>query len=747
MRHSVSRLTITLGYVAMLALLLGALLFINQQVERLTESDDAGEQWTDSLLGLLKAKDENAIQLLHTMREQAQEGMLSAEMLEEVIARQDSVAEQQRVTHRIVTRRDTVISRPKRKGFFRRLGEVFVPSRRDSTIEVQTSQEVAVDTLIEAYNPADSLHRRLLEMAHAKQASNDKHAWRKDRLQRFDRQLSAQIDSLLKHHELQTLQRFTAEAEERRLMRLQSVRTISFLAIGALLLAGIFLAIIFRDVARSNRYRRQLEEAQRQMADLLATREQLMLAITHDFKAPLGSIIGYTDLLSQSALSDRQMDYLQNMKASSKHLLSLVSNLLDFHRLDLHKVSAEYAVFVPAQLFREVALSFRPLAAARGLGLEVEISPSLDANFISDAERLRQIVNNLLSNALKFTEHGSVSLRVSIHDGSQLLLSVADTGCGMTDSEQTRLFKAFSRLSGAQGREGFGLGLSIVHKLVDLLEGTISVSSKYGEGSCFTVCLPLPKGPQLKTDESIDTESPASKPICVPLRLLLIDDDVIQLQLMTAMLAKRGIEALSCRNVDELLDALRTSSYDLLLTDVQMPAISGFDLLTLLRSSNISQAKTIPVIAVTARGRIYADDYVQHGFLGVIGKPFSVDEMLACYHGECNVSRESNNKEIDTECLTVNVPLSDIDKILSLAYAEGLHYDALTAFSEGDDDASATIMNSFREERDKSITKLRAALLSQDTATVSAIAHKMIPIYTLIGADAFVRYLKEWEQS
>ena len=170
--------------------------------------------------------------------------------------------------------------------------------------------------------------------------------------------------------------------------------------------------------------------------------------------------------------------------------MKLVSDLLDFHRLDLNKAEVNRVTFNPSQLFEEIHVSFEPLTAAKGLTLQCHVAQELNGRYISDPLRLRQIVNNLLSNAVKFTPKGEIALTAK-YDSSKLTIAISDTGKGMATEDRERIFQEFTRLSGAQGEEGFGLGLSIVKKLVVLLEGTIDVQSKLGEGSCFTVILPL----------------------------------------------------------------------------------------------------------------------------------------------------------------------------------------------------------------------------------------------------------------
>lgn len=732
--NNVSRKKITVGYVLLLAMLLFSLFFVRREMENLAGADNSDLLRTDSLIRLLREKDANTVRLLRTLSE-ANDSMISARAVEQIIAEQDTVVVQHRVQRRVTARRDTVVTQPRKKGFFRRLGEVFVPPRKDSAVQVQTTLEVATDTVLDAYNPADSLQAKLRIVARQRKEASSVMQRRKRNLQRLDHALSERIDSLLKGYEQGALLRARAEAERQKAVRKRSATIIGGIAAGAVALSALFLVLIGRDVTRSNRYRRELEEANRFAEELLATREKLMLAITHDFKAPLGSIMGYADLLAKSAVDDRQRSYLDNMKGSSEHLLKLVTDLLDFHRLDLKKAEVNRVTFHPARLMEEIRVSFQPLASAKGLSLTCRTAPVLKGSFVSDPLRLRQIVSNLLSNAVKFTDRGGITLTADFVQGgdrsfagSHLRLSVADTGRGMEPADCERIFQEFTRLPGAQGEEGFGLGLSIVRMLVQLLEGKIEVKSRLDEGSTFTVRLPLYPVGELRTGEEAeeavegegeelqggDAVQPGSLSGAksLPVRsVLLIDDDRIQLTLTAAMLSQSGISAVSCLQLDELLEALRTGSFDVLLTDVQMPAMNGFDLLRLLRASNIGQARSIPVIAVTARSDMRREDFLKHGFAGSLHKPFTVGELLE----------------------QLGATPSAVD------------FSALTAFSADDPEAAQSILRSFVAETRLNARRLQESLEAEDADGVAAMAHKMLPLFTLLGEGRLVTLLKEPE--
>ena len=717
-----TKLKITAGYTLLLAILLFSLVFVHREMEALSAADDQQNLRTDSLLTLLHEKDQNTIQMLRVLSE-ANDSLLSASEIEEIISEQDSVITQQRVQHRVITKRDSLITTPKKKGFFKRLAEVFSPSKQDSAVLVNTSLEVATDTILQPTTSKDSLQQKIRMATEEKRLQRRKTIRRTStKYQRMNTQLTARMDSLIKQYEEEMTLRARQDAELQQEVRMRSARIIGGIAVGAVLLSAFFLILIMRDISRSNRYRQQLEVANKRAEDLLIAREKLMLAITHDFKAPLGSIMGYTELLSRLTEDERQRFYLDNMKSSSEHLLKLVSDLLDFHRLDLNKAEVNRVTFNPSQLFDEIYVSFEPLTAAKGLALQCHVAPELNGGYISDPLRLRQIVNNLLSNAVKFTQKGEISLTAS-YDSSKLTIAIADTGKGMASEDRERIFQEFTRLSGAQGEEGFGLGLSIVKKLVTLLEGTIDVQSTLGKGSCFTVTLPLyPVGKSLTESESPESESSENESPYAPkqsaaippmkvIRVLLIDDDKIQLNLTAAMLKQHGIDAVCCEQLEQLIEQLRSSVFDVLLTDIQMPAINGFDLVKLLRASNIPQAKTIPVIAVTARSEMDKAALHEHGFAGCLHKPFTVKELLLTV----NEGQLSADEAHITEDMQLNV-------------------NALTSFSEDDPEATHSIIQTFIEETQKSADRMAQALNAKEVDEIAAIAHKLLPLFTLIGA-------------
>ena len=464
------------------------------------------------------------------------------------------------------------------------------------------------------------------------------------------------------------------------------------------------------------------------------------------------------------------------MKSSSEHLLKLVSDLLDFHRLDLNKAEVNRIVFNPAQLFEEIRVCFEPLTAAKGLVLQCHIAPELSEKYISDPLRIQQIVNNLLSNAVKFTQQGKITLTVG-YNASKLTIAVADTGKGMASEDRERIFQEFTRLPGAQGEEGFGLGLSIVHKLVLLLEGTIDVQSTLGKGSCFTVVLPLfpvgksivenkPFGSRIKKpskDTDVSPEETDAVPAMKVIRVLLIDDDKIQLNLTAAMLKQHNIDAVCCEQLEELIEQLRSSTFDVLLTDIQMPSADGFSVLAAVRGVN----SALPVVAVSARGELEAGDFSDRGFAGCLRKPFTANELIAVLDAVCGAGKARSAEDAEGAeksgaagiVVGAGEPVS-AGKHLGKRGADGaadnapevseggVNFGPLTAYAGDDAEAARGILESFAEQSAANCRLLERALESGDVAALKAVAHKMLPIFTMLGAAgvaATLRTAESWE--
>lgn len=689
-------------------------------------TDTLQQMRLDTVRSLLRNKEQNMVLVLEAMK-QSPTDELYRQQLDSLIMQQDSILSSTHVRRRVVTHRNSYTIHHKPKKFFRRLADVFSPGKPDSTQVDNIIQEEYTDTIDEAYNPVDTIATMLTSIQHkvfqTRQESMRTLDARINQLRIAGGRVSQRVNQLLDNIEDDEQKAMEVRIAHEQDIRQQAAWTMATIAILAVLLVLIFFTIIWRDITRSNHYRKELEKAKLYAENLLVAREKLMLTITHDIKAPAGSIIGYIDLLIRLVQDRRQQFYLHNMKSSANHLLDLITSLLDYHRLEAGKMDIHPVTFNPHELFESIYTNFLPGAEKKQLTLNFEENIPRTLNLEGDPFRIRQIAENLISNALKFTSQGSITIQVD-YEQNRFTFRVEDTGCGMSIQEQQRVFQAFTRLQSAQGQEGFGLGLSITKKLVELLNGEITIESAPGKGSMFQVVLFLPKVTKAPITQ-VETLSDDKK----QWRILLIDDDRIQLNLTEVMIydlfnhAQHNIPPVikCCTQPEELFKLIASETFDIVFTDIQMPAMNGFELLQKLRSLDVPQAKNIPVIAITARSDMDETDFCTQGFAGCLHKPFNQTELLKIFKThmqddwkENTVQTETDSKPSDTEC-TYN-------------------FSPLTAFSGDDPAAAHEILETFIGESTKNYERMKQALSNKDMADLCNVAHKMLPTFTMIEA-------------
>lgn len=687
-------------------------------------TDTLQQMRLDTVRSLLRNKEQNMVLVLEAMK-QSPTDELYRQQLDSLIMQQDSILSSTHVRRRVVTHRNSYTIHHKPKKFFRRLADVFSPGKPDSTQVDNIIQEEYTDTIDEAYNPVDTIATMLTSIQHkvfqTRQESMRTLDARINQLRIAGGRVSQRVNQLLDNIEDDEQKVMEVRIAHEQDIRQQAAWTMATIAILAVLLVLIFFTIIWRDITRSNHYRKELEKAKLYAENLLVAREKLMLTITHDIKAPAGSIIGYIDLLIRLVQDRRQQFYLHNMKSSANHLLDLITSLLDYHRLEAGKMDIHPVTFNPHELFESIYTSFLPGAEKKQLTLNFEENIPRTLNLEGDPFRIRQIAENLISNALKFTSQGSITIQVD-YEQNRFTFRVEDTGCGMSIQEQQRVFQAFTRLQSAQGQEGFGLGLSITKKLVELLNGEITIESAPGKGSMFQVVLFLPKVTKAPITQ-VETLSDDKK----QWRILLIDDDRIQLNLTEVMIydlfnhAQHSIPPVikCCTQPEELFKLIASETFDIVFTDIQMPAMNGFELLQKLRSLDVPQAKNIPVIAITARSDMDETDFCTQGFAGCLHKPFNQTELLKIFKAHMQEDWKENtvqtdSKPSDTEC-TYN-------------------FSPLTAFSGDDPAAAHEILETFIGESTKNYERMKQALSNKNMADLCNVAHKMLPTFTMIEA-------------
>lgn len=519
--------------------------------------------------------------------------------------------------------------------------------------------------------------------------------------------LNRQISRLLTEFGIAD-RRIREEAINRELFgRKQAINTISVLSIIALLLAIVFYILLHRDIQERHRNRIRLEKSNKRNEELLASRKNMMLTVSHDLRAPLAAINGYAELLPDEQRKENRLHYTEAILQSSGRMLSLLNTLLDYYRLDTGKEQPDSRPFRLQSLADALAAEYAPSAAKKRLELTTYYDGE-DVIVSGDRERILQIAGNLLSNAVKFTHTGYVCLHLEYGSG-ELLLRVEDTGAGMTGEQIKRIFKPFERLGNAETEEGFGLGLSITLALVELLKGQIDVQSHPGTGTTFTVHLPLP----VCNEERLLSKSTEPDALPKDLRVVVVDNDAVIQTMTIEMFSRSNIHAEGCRSARELMECLRTQRYDLVLTDIMMPDVNGFGLLELLRTSNVLSAKTVPVVAMTARAERSEEEFLRAGFVGCLYKPFSRTELLATVR----------------QCI-----MRWTGELLSEA-----DFSRLFSGERNDGEMLALVA----QETKRNMTALADALKRDDRESIAALTHQLLPLWEMLRIDAPLQKLRK----
>lgn len=575
-----------------------------------------------------------------------------------------------------------------------------VASAAKPRIEVRRKKGIAgffgkKDT-IRVFPPSNNLHALNSQIATLKDTPEFDFDAPVDSLRRKNKQLNRELSALISLLDGQIQKSFDFREKRISDMRQTSFRILSCVLGVAILLLVLSYIIIQRDIRRREAGERKLKEIIGQNRDLLDMRKKIILTISHDIRAPLSIINGSAELAMDTRDRKRRNRHLANIGVLCKHILHLLNNLLDVYRLNEAKETRNDTPFRLSDLLERIAAGFTRAANDKGLLFQCDFEGT-DVTVCGDSDRIEQIADNLLSNAVKFTGAGSVGFTARYENGT-LLLTVEDTGIGMSEETAARIFDPFERSAPDTNAEGFGLGLSITKGLVGLLDGEIAVASEVGKGSTFRVSLPLPL-----TDETVENEERVSNPSArLPQRVLAIDDDPLQLEIVREMLERNGVSCMTCGNTRALVGEMRKADYDLLLSDIQMAGTNGFELLELLRNSNIGNSRTIPVVAMTARGDKEWEAFASAGFAACIYKPFSMRELLD---------------------LIASVVSGTKPEAVSADFA------ALTA----DVKDKRKLLRTFIEASRKDIAQLREA--GDDRRRLREVVHRMLPMWELLQTD------------
>lgn len=689
-------------------------------------SDSLKRQRLDTLVILLKAKRQNTMLVMAELGKDSRDIFYSNKM-KALHSGRDSVVIHPRTAEQH-DQRETVYEIVKtKKGFFRRLGDAFRRQHTDTVGMTRVQKRATADTVNHRVDIADSVANALAEIQQKQQRESGRQkeriAGRNSELQRVSILLAWRTGQLLEdiqNDEHTALRRVVDKAMNSRRTMIMRIAGLGLLAI---LSAAILVVYILRDIRRERRDHQRIIEAKAETERIMQQRERLLLTITHDIKAPAASIAGFIDLLAEYVDRPKAIGYLKSIGGSAQHLLQLVSALLDYHQLESGKVEIHEESFSPATLIRECVGGMQPQALEKGLLLESNINVADNMVCRSDTFRIKQIVNNLVGNAIKYTDEGKVTVSTAYMNG-RLTIGVDDTGCGMTPEEQQRVFNAFTRLPGAQRKEGVGLGLSIAREIVERLGGSINLVSRKGEGSKFTVVIPMEmaNGNDDKAETTIDIEidetAEAGAGISQSnenrnsgdksLRILIVDDDKLQQQLLLEMFARvEGIllDITSTTHACEAIQLAHDIKPDIVFTDIEMPEMNGNEIMKRIRENGMA----MKFVAITAHEPSIMPKLRNEGFDACLFKPFSVETLAATI---CQITGHMvrvKEKQQD----------STADSLRS----------ALLPFTDGDAEAERQIIADVCRSIDEYLELLGDA---DNSDSIAKAAHKAMPLLEMI---------------
>ena len=708
-------LKVAIGYVAIAIVMILAMLLVYVNTKSIIAINQASKEYiakkntADSTMSkLLKEEQKNLRQLSDVMSGKPSPNYLH-DKVKSLNTGKDSVVVHSKAPQTHEAKNTTVEVVKTRKGFFRRLADVFKKEHAETLSVKKDSNMAVVDTVVTPVNVAENVADILQQIEKKEKRESHNHDNNVSKEMEDLRVVSTQL-ALRSAKQLNDVHQKERGAMQRAISKAMEARRhllwqMALLALITMVAIVVLVAVIWRDSKKERAYQESLEAANEEIQRVMNQRERLLLTITHDIKAPAASISGFIDLMGDYVSDPKGMQCLHDIKNSAVHLSHLVASLLDYHQLENGLMKVNPTTFSPSRLVADSVVGMRLRAEEKGLNLSCDTSKA-DGLFLADAFRIRQILDNLVSNAIKYTDHGSVTViaRVSTVMGKQQLsLSVKDTGKGMTTEEKRKVFQAFTRLKSAQGIEGTGLGLSITKELVTLLGGEINLYSTIGKGSTFMVGIPVE--PSKEEAAKYDAKKGLANH-----KVLILDDDKLQLQLIQEMLSRLvddTWQVFACGHVFEALTILHNERPALMLMDIEMPEMNGTEIIKHINHTQMT------VVAMTAHDNSIRGQLQEAGFDDCLFKPFSIDKLAGILGVE----------------VAPDVTANDTAK----SGKPSSRFDSLLAFAGGDEEAAREIITTVKQELAGHLAYLESIHeeVPLPIGGIAKAAHKLLPIASM----------------
>lgn len=615
---------------------------------------------------------------------------------------------------------DTIIYKTEKKNFFERLGDVFSPNNAlDSIVLVS---KTTIDTISQNNNETNNLLNEI-------QLSTDK--GRKNYIKQIetferkynnltlsDQEITKEISDLLINLHKYTLNSVIKEIRNSEIIINKNINLSIIIACIALLTILTFVFFIFYDIKKVLIARKATEEAKKRTEEIMESRHKLLLSVSHDIKSPLSSIIGYLELMQIDTKNQDDINKINSMKNSSELILSLLTNLLNFSRLDQGKESIILSEFNIAKLCDELCDMFTPLAKEKHLSLIYENNIKENTFVKSDALKIKQIISNLLSNAIKYSKEGKIIFNISNNE-NKIIFNITDEGIGIPQDKIDEIFKPFSRVDNNESLiEGNGFGLFVVKGLIDLLNGSIEVKSELQKGSNFKVVIPtkLSVKNENNKDITIDTHNIKQNK---SYNILVIDDDKTLLTVIESMINKLECRCDICQSSIEFDNYLKNiNNYDLILTDREMGAFNGLEVLRKIKEINNSKS----VVLMTARSEYNKEVAISKGFDDYLRKPFSIRDLATLFGFEFVINKKSNTSQFNND------------------------FPELCSMFDNDDIAIENILHTFVETTSNNLVIFNEIINDNNFSDAVNLCHKMYPMFVQLNQNETADFLHKMDR-
>lgn len=681
--------------------------------------DDVLHQKLDTIVELIHQKTNTFNQVLEVQSKYAQSNIYdNAKSDLQVIQSSikgntieiDTVADKLSFWERLKTKRD--IQQEKR---LKQENEKIVAEQKKYLDSLNKATEVVL-------SKAQQTENKLLKEYYAKE----------EQLIKRNQILTVELREILLEVEKIILQNSSTKYENSKSMIDQVSNNIAKVGIIISLVALVFGFIILIDLNKSVRNKQKLEKLNSEMENLIKQKSFFMATISHDMVSPINSLIGFSSLLQNTLKISKQKEYLNNIVQSTKYIKKMVDDLSLFSNLEYNKIKIKKDKFNFNELINFIENNFRSTANSKQIDLVFNIDPELNNYFYSDSFRIQQILTNIVSNAIKFTHQGSVTLNAKLKN-KVLKVEVIDTGIGMDLKDKNELFAAFVQVHDVNESNygGSGLGLNISKRLIDLLGGEITFDSTLNKGTSFYITLPLVKYSDIKKVEKVDDYVYDNAKKLQNKKILVVDDDQLQLKLIKEIFGGKVKKLVTLENGRDAKEVLKTEQFNLIITDIQMPLYSGVKVIEDIRS--LENYKETPVIALTGKIDVDENEYKQLGFNIYLKKPLNIDTLYNTIYKVLRLKKKDHmdiNFQPTVHVVTEHFDLTDLLNLL-----------------EHDLDAVNDVLTSFFNIAKVDLLRLKEAHQNEDIDAIKNIAHKMLPMFRQLKITRIIDRLEALERN